>query len=344
MSFFSRLFRGFKGSGGGESGLALLRPRIVVFGVGGAGGNAVNNMIRAKLKGVDFVAANTDAQALSQSLAEERIQLGRSITEGLGAGSRAEIGRAAAEEGINEILDHLRGNHMAFITAGMGGGTGTGASPVIARVARDEGILTVGVVTKPFDFEGPHRMRSALGGIKQLAESVDTLIVIPNQNLFRMANEKTTVIEAFRMADDVLLAGVRGLTELMVRPGLVNLDFADIRTVMSAMGKAMMGMGEAAGVDRAKVAAELAVSNPLLADVTLTGARGVLVNVTGGKDLTLHEIEQAVSRVREEVDRNANLIFGSAFQDGLGGRLRVSIFATGIDGGDAESQPLLQQA
>ena len=315
-----------------------LKPRIVVLGVGGAGGNAVNNMIKCKLEGVDCVVANTDAQALTMSLAERKIQLGRNITQGLGAGSRPDIGRAAAEEGIEEILDHLQGVHMVFLTAGMGGGTGTGAAPVIARAARDQGILTVGVVTKPFHFEGPNRMRIAEAGLLELQQYVDTLIIIPNQNLFRVATEKTTFADAFKMADDVLHAGVRGVTDLMVMPGLINLDFADIRTVMSEMGKAMMGAGESEGQERAREAAEAAINNPLLDDVSMKGARGVLVNITGGPDMTLYEVDEAVNRIRDEVDANANLIFGSTFAEELEGGMRVSIFATGIEA-DAAAAP-----
>ncbi|MDJ0948254.1 MAG: cell division protein FtsZ [Alphaproteobacteria bacterium] len=308
-----------------------LKPRIVVFGVGGAGGNAVNNMIRSNLEGVECVVANTDAQALAQSQAERRIQLGRNITQGLGAGSRPDIGRAAAEEEIDEILEELVGVHMVFIAAGMGGGTGTGSSPVLARAARDQGILTVGVVTKPFHFEGPHRMRVAEDGLEELQQFVDTLIVIPNQNLFRVATEKTTFADAFKMADHVLYSGVRGVTDLMVMPGLINLDFADIRTVMSEMGKAMMGAGEANGEERARAAAEQAINNPLLDDVSMKGARGVLINITGGMDMTLYEVDESVNRIRDEVDPNANLIFGSTFDETLDGQIRVSIFATGID-------------
>ena len=308
-----------------------LKPRIVVFGVGGAGGNAVNNMIKSNLEGVDFVVANTDAQSLALSQAERKIQMGISITEGLGAGSRPDIGRAAAEEGIDDILDVLGGTHMAFITAGMGGGTGTGGAPVIARAARERGVLTVGVVTKPFHFEGQHRMKIAEEGIEELQQYVDTLIIIPNQNLFRVANEKTTFADAFGMADDVLYSGVRGVTDLMVMPGLINLDFADIRTVMSEMGKAMMGTGEAEGDGRAIMAAEAAISNPLLDEISMKGARGVLINVTGSDDLTLFEVDEAANRIREEVDPNANIIFGSTFDDSLDGTMRVSVVATGID-------------
>jgi len=308
-----------------------LRPRIVVFGVGGAGCNAVNNMIRLNLEGVECAVANTDAQALALCVAERKIQLGLSITQGLGAGSRPEIGRAAAEEAWDEISAQLQGAHMVFITAGMGGGTGTGAAPVVARAAREQGLLTVGVVTKPFHFEGAHRMRLAEAGLSELQEVVDTLIVIPNQNLFRVANEKTTFADAFHMADTVLYSGVRGITDLMVMPGLINLDFADIRTVMSEMGKAMMGSGEAEGQNRAIEAAERAISNPLLDDTSMAGARGLLINITGGPDLTLFEVDEAANRVRDEVDPQANIIFGSAFDESLKGRVRVSVFATGID-------------
>ena len=308
-----------------------LKPRITVVGVGGAGGNAVNNMITSHLEGVEFVVANTDAQALAQSLSERRIQLGVSITQGLGAGSRPDIGRAATEEAIDEVIDHLEGSNMVFITAGMGGGTGTGGGPVIARVAREQGILTVGVVTKPFNFEGVHRMRIAEEGLIELQQYVDTLIIIPNQNLFRVANEKTTFADAFKMADDVLYSGVRGVTDLMVMPGLINLDFADVRAVMAEMGKAMMGNGEAEGERRAIDAAEAAISNPLLDDVSMKGAKGVLINVTGGYDMTLFEVDEAANRIREEVDPNANIIFGSTFDESLAGRMRISVVATGID-------------
>jgi cell division protein FtsZ len=316
-----------------------LKPAITVIGVGGAGGNAVNNMIKADLGGVEFVVANTDAQALSQSLTERRIQLGADITHGLGAGSRPDIGRAAAEGDLAQIIEALQGVHMAFITAGMGGGTGTGAAPVIAQAAREEGILTVGVVTKPFQFEGAHRMRIADEGIDELQAYVDTLIVIPNQNLFRVANEKTTFADAFNMADDVLHAGVRGVTDLMVMPGLINLDFADVRAVMSEMGKAMMGTGEAEGEKRALDAAEAAISNPLLDDVSMRGARGVLINITGGLDMTLFEVDEAANRIRDEVDAEANIIFGSTFDESLEGRMRVSVVATGIDAEARAVQP-----
>src|SRR5258706_3609605 len=308
-----------------------LRPRITVVGVGGAGGNAVSNMIRSNLEGVDFVVTNTDAQAVPQTLGERRIQLGTSITRGLGAGSRPEVGRAAAEEVIEELLDNLQGSNMVFITAGMGGGTGTGAAPVVARAARERGILTVGVVTKPFQFEGARRMRLAEAGLQDLQQYVDTLIVIPNQNLFRIANERTTFADAFKMADDVLASGVRGVTDLMVMPGLINLDFADIRTVMGEMGKAMMGTGEATGDRRALDAAEAAISNPLLDDTSMKGARGMLINVTGGLDMTLFEVDEACNRVRDEVDPEANIIFGSTFDASMEGRMRVSVVATGIE-------------
>ncbi|MGQ9365417.1 cell division protein FtsZ [Azospirillum sp. ST 5-10] len=308
-----------------------LKPRITVFGVGGAGGNAVSNMIKSNLEGVDFVVGNTDAQALKGSLAEKRIQLGNTVTRGLGAGSKPDVGRAAAEEQIEEIAQHLEGANMVFITAGMGGGTGTGAAPVIARCARERGLLTVGVVTKPFHFEGAHRMRLAEQGIAELQQYVDTLIIIPNQNLFRIANEKTTFADAFKMADDVLHSGVRGVTDLMVMPGLINLDFADIRSVMTEMGKAMMGTGEAMGERRAIEAAEAAISNPLLDDVSMKGARGVLINITGGYDMTLFEVDEAANRIRDEVDPDANIIFGSTFDSSMEGTMRVSVVATGID-------------
>jgi cell division protein FtsZ len=316
-----------------------LKPRITVVGVGGAGGNAVNNMIRSNLTGVEFLVANTDAQALAMSAADQCIQLGLSLTHGLGAGARPDIGRAAAEEAMEEIMERLSTSHMVFITAGMGGGTGTGAAPVIARAAREAGVLTVGVVTKPFHFEGANRMRAAEDGIEELAKHVDTLIIIPNQNLFRIANERTTFAEAFQMADDVLYSGVRGVTDLMIMPGLINLDFADIRTVMAEMGKAMMGTGESDGEDRAKMAAESAISNPLLDEVSMNGARGVLINITGGDDMTLLEVDSAANRIREEVDSDANIIFGATMDSALEGRIRVSIVATGIDS-IAGQQPL----
>ncbi|MEQ9257852.1 MAG: cell division protein FtsZ [Roseovarius sp.] len=308
-----------------------LKPRITVFGVGGAGGNAVNNMIEKALEGVDFVVANTDAQALAQSNAKSRIQLGVKVTEGLGAGAKASIGAAAAEENIEQIVDHLAGAHMCFITAGMGGGTGTGAAPIIAQAARELGVLTVGVVTKPFQFEGAKRMRQAEDGVEALQKVVDTLIIIPNQNLFRLANEKTTFTEAFSMADDVLYQGVKGVTDLMVRPGLINLDFADVRAVMDEMGKAMMGTGEDSGEDRAIQAAEKAIANPLLDEISLQGAKGVLINITGGHDLTLFELDEAANRIREEVDADANIIVGSTLDESMEGMMRVSVVATGID-------------
>ena len=306
-------------------------PRITVIGVGGGGTNAVDNMIALNLQGVEFVVANTDAQQLMHSRADRRIQLGPHITQGLGAGAKPEIGQAAAEEAADELYRHLDGAHMVFITAGMGGGTGTGAAPVIARMARERNILTVGVVTKPFSFEGSRRAKAADQGIEDLQQYVDTLIVIPNQNLFRMANERTTWRDAFKMADHVLYMGVRGVTDLMMAPGLVNLDFADIRTVMAEMGKAMMGTGEAEGDNRAIRAAEAAISNPLLEDTSMSGARGLLINITGGDDMTLFEVDQAANRIREEVDEDANIIFGSAIDEGLQGKIRVSVVATGID-------------
>ncbi|HVY98683.1 MAG TPA: cell division protein FtsZ [Dongiaceae bacterium] len=308
-----------------------IRPRITVIGVGGAGGNAVNNMIRSQLEGVEFLIANTDAQALQGSMCERRIQLGSSTTKGLGAGARPDVGRVAAEEAVREIADQLAGSNMAFITAGMGGGTGTGAAPVVAQIAREQGILTVGVVTKPFHFEGAHRMRLAEQGIQELQQYVDTLIIIPNQNLFRVANEKTTFADAFKMADEVLYSGVRGVTDLMVMPGLINLDFADIRAVMGEMGKAMMGTGEATGENRAIAAAEAAISNPLLDEVSMKGARGVLINITGGMDMTLFEVDEAANRIRDEVDPDANIIFGSTFDQSLDGKIRISVVATGIE-------------
>ncbi|MBY0338131.1 MAG: cell division protein FtsZ, partial [Acetobacteraceae bacterium] len=306
-------------------------PRIAVIGVGGGGTNAVNNMISLGLEGVEFIVANTDAQALVHSKAERRVQLGPHLTQGLGAGAKPEIGRAAAEEATDELARHLDGCHMVFVTAGMGGGTGTGAAPVIARMARERGILTVGVVTKPFDFEGPRRRKSAEAGLEELQQFVDTLIVVPNQNLFRLANERTTFQDAFKMADNVLYMGVRGVTDLMVNPGIVNLDFADIRTVMAEMGKAMMGTGEAEGDERAVKAAEAAISNPLLEDTSMRGAKGVLINITGGYDMTLFEVDEAANRIRREVDEEANIIFGSSVDETMNGRVRVSVVATGID-------------
>ncbi len=308
-----------------------LKPRITVFGVGGGGGNAVNNMITAGLRGVEFVVANTDAQALTMSKADRLIQLGAHVTEGLGAGSQPEVGRAAAEECIDEIVDHLSNTHMCFVTAGMGGGTGTGAAPVVARAAREKGILTVGVVTKPFHFEGQRRMKTADAGIEELMRNVDTLIVIPNQNLFRIANDKTTFADAFAMADQVLYSGVACITDLMVKEGLINLDFADVRSVMREMGKAMMGTGEASGDGRAMAAAEAAISNPLLDETSMKGARGLLISITGGRDMTLFEVDEAATRIREEVDQDANIILGATFDEALEGVIRVSVVATGID-------------
>ncbi len=308
-----------------------LKPRITVFGVGGAGGNAVNNMIEQELDGTEFVVANTDAQALQQSRATAKIQMGLKVTEGLGAGARATVGAAAAEESIEQIVDHLAGAHMCFITAGMGGGTGTGAAPIIAQAARELGVLTVGVVTKPFQFEGAKRMKQAEEGVDALQKVVDTLIIIPNQNLFRLANENTTFTEAFALADDVLYQGVKGVTDLMVRPGLINLDFADVRAVMDEMGKAMMGTGEADGENRAVQAAEKAIANPLLDEISLEGAKGVLINITGGYDLTLFELDEAANKIREKVDGDANIIVGSTLDTGMEGKMRVSVVATGID-------------
>ncbi len=308
-----------------------LSPKITVMGVGGAGGNAVNNMISSALEGCEFLVCNTDAQALEGSLCDSKIQLGASVTGGLGAGAKPEIGERAAQESLSEVMEYLEGSNMAFITAGMGGGTGTGAAPVIAKACRDSGILTVGVVTKPFHFEGSHRMAQAEAGIREMQDYVDTLIVIPNQNLFRVANEKTTFAQAFEMADRVLQAGVKGVTDLMVMPGLINLDFADIRSAMLEMGKAMMGNGEAEGERRATEAAEAAINNPLLDDVSMKGARGVIINVTGGQDMTLFEVDEACNRIRDEVDPNANIIFGSTFDEKLDGIMRVSVVATGIE-------------
>lgn len=308
-----------------------LKPRITVFGVGGGGGNAVNNMINAGLQGVDFVVANTDAQALTMSKADRVIQLGAAVTEGLGAGALPEVGQAAAEECLDEIIDHLGNSHMVFITCGMGGGTGTGAAPVVARAAREKGILTVGVVTKPFHFEGARRMKTAESGIEELQKCVDTLIVIPNQNLFRIANEKTTFADAFMMADQVLYSGVASITDLMIKEGLINLDFADVRSVMHEMGRAMMGTGEASGEGRALAAAEAAIANPLLDETSMRGARGLLISITGGRDLTLFEVDEAANRIREEVDSDANVIFGAIDDESLEGVIRVSVVATGID-------------
>ena len=311
--------------------ISELKPRITVFGVGGAGGNAVNNMITAGLQGVDFVVANTDAQALTMSKAQRIVQMGTQVTQGLGAGSQPDVGAAAAQEVIDELRDHLSGANMVFVTAGMGGGTGTGAAPVIAKTARDMGILTVGVVTKPFHFEGQRRMRTAESGIAELHKVVDTLLIIPNQNLFRVANEKTTFADAFAMADQVLYSGVACITDLMVKEGLINLDFADVRAVMREMGKAMMGTGEASGEKRALTAAEAAIANPLIDDSSMKGARGLLISITGGKDLTLFEVDEAATRIREEVDQEANIIVGATFDETLDGVIRVSVVATGIE-------------
>ncbi len=308
-----------------------MKPRILVIGVGGAGGNAVNNMIEANLQGVEFIAANTDAQALGRSRAATRIQLGAGTTSGLGAGAKPEIGARAAEESLEEIRSKLEGAHMVFVAAGMGGGTGTGAAPVIARVAQEMGILTIAVVTKPFGFEGAHRMRLAESGLSRIRNHVDTMIVVPNQNLFRITNDRTTVADAFRMADDVLYSGVRGITDLIVMPGLINLDFADVSTIMRGMGTALMGMGEATGEGRAVEAARRAIDNPLLDDVTIKGARGVLINITGGYDMTLFELDEAASEIRREVDPDANIILGSAFDEALAGRVRVCVVAAGLD-------------
>src|SRR3954454_16781329 len=315
-----------------------LKPRISVIGVGGAGGNEVNNMVRSNKAGCEFIATNTDAQALSLSAASRKIQLGIGVTRGLGAGARPDVGRAAAEEAIDEIVESIHGSNMVFITAGMGGGPGTGAAPVIARVARESGILTIGVVTKPFHFEGVQRMRIAETGMEELQKYVDTLIIIPNQNLFRIANERTTLDGAFKMADDVLHAGVRGVTDLMVMPGLINLDFADIRTVMREMGKPMMGTGEAEGERRAIDAAEAAINNPLLEDVSMKGARGVLINITGSTDMRLFEVDEPTNRIREEVDPDANIIFGSTFNEKLACPMLISVVATGIDADAAQEQ------
>jgi cell division protein FtsZ len=321
-----------------------LKPRLTVFGVGGAGGNAVNNMITAGLQGVDFVVANTDVQALTMSKAERIVQMGVAVTEGLGAGAQPDVGRVAAEEVLDEIRDHLSGAHMVFITAGMGGGTGTGAAPVIAKTAREMGILTVGVVTKPFHFEGQRRMRTAENGITELHKCVDTLLIIPNQNLFRVANEKTTFADAFAMADQVLYSGVACITDLMVKEGLINLDFADVRAVMREMGKAMMGTGEAEGDKRALTAAEAAISNPLIDDASMKGAKGLLISITGGRDLTLYEVDEAATRIREEVDQDANIIVGATFDESLDGIIRVSVVATGIDQAAAQRPAVAAEA
>ena len=317
-----------------------LHPKITVLGVGGSGGNAVNNMINANLEGVDFLIANTDAQALQISNCPNKIQLGLNSTKGLGAGMRPDIGKQAAEEAIQDLSEKFEGSHMLFIAAGMGGGTGTGAAPVIAKLAREKGILTVGVVTKPFHFEGSQRMKLAEKGIEELQQYVDTLLTIPNQNLFRIANEKTTFSDAFKMADDVLYAGVRGVTDLMVQPGMINLDFSDIKTVMSEMGKAMMGTGEAQGEGRAIAAAEAAIANPLIDDVSLKGAKGLIINITGGKDITLYEVDEAANRIKQEIDEEANIIYGTTCDERLEGVVRVSIVATGIDANNISTKPI----
>ena len=317
-----------------------LKPRITVIGVGGAGCNAVNNMIASHLEGVEFIVSNTDAQSIANSMTEVRVQLGANVTQGLGSGAKPEVGKAAADESIDQVLEHIEGTHMLFVTAGMGGGTGTGAAPVIAQAAKDKGILTVGVVTKPFHFEGKHRMRVAERGIIELESVVDTLIVIPNQNLFKVANAQTTFADAFKMADKVLYSGVRGVTDLMVMPGLINLDFADVRSVMMEMGKAMMGTGEAEGDNRALDAAAAAIQNPLLDDVSLTGARGVLVNITGGPDLTLFEVDEIVDHIRQQSDDEVNLIFGATTDEEMTNNIRVSIVATGIGVSKEERDPV----
>ena len=322
----------------GMTDIREMKARIIVFGVGGAGGNAVNNMIAAGLQGVDFVVANTDAQALTKSKSERIIQMGAGVTQGLGAGSQPELGRAAAEEAIEAIREHLTGSHMMFVTAGMGGGTGTGAAPVIAEAARELGILTIGVVTKPFNFEGQRRMRLAEAGIVELQKVVDTLLIIPNQNLFRVAVENTTFADAFALADQVLYSGVACITDLIVKEGLINLDFADVRAVMREKGKAMMGMGEASGEKRVLSAAEAAISNPLIEDPSIKRASGLLISITGGKDLTLFEVDQAATRIREQADQDANIIVGASFDESLDGVVRVSVVATGIDNPDAARQ------
>jgi cell division protein FtsZ len=315
-----------------KSGLVELKPQITVIGVGGGGGNAINNMIEEELRGVEFVAANTDAQVLATSKASRRIQLGAQITEGLGAGSLPDIGRAAAEESIDEIMDHLAGSHMCFVTAGMGGGTGTGAAPAIARAARAAGILTVAVVTKPFTFEGQRRMKTAEAGILELRDAADTVIVIPNQNLFRIADAKTSFADAFMIADRVLFSGVGCITDLIVKEGLINLDFADVKSVMRGLGRAMMGTGEASGDNRALAAAELAIANPLLDDISMRGAKGVLISISGGSDMTLFEVDEAASRIRDEVEADADIVVGAIFDRNLDGKFRVSVVATGLDG------------
>ncbi|MBB3964109.1 cell division protein FtsZ [Rhizobium metallidurans] len=327
-----------------KPGISEMRPRISVIGVGGGGGNAINNMIAESLEGVEFIAANTDAQVLATSKASRRIQLGAHVTEGLGAGSLPEIGRAAAEESIDEIMDHLAGSHMCFVTAGMGGGTGTGAAPVIAQAARNAGILTVGVVTKPFTFEGNRRMKTAEAGIEALRQAADTVIVIPNQNLFRIADAKTTFADAFMTADRVLFAGVGCITDLIVKEGLINLDFADVKSVMRGMGRAMMGTGEASGEERAMKAAEAAIANPLLDDISMRGAKGVLISISGGSDMTLFEVDEAASRIRDEVQDDADIVVGAIFDRNLDGKFRVSVVATGLDGMGAGVAPAQQGA
>ncbi len=321
--------------------LRELKPRIVVLGVGGAGGNAINNMIDAGIQGVEFVAANTDAQDLKKNKADCKIQLGANLTRGLGAGAKADIGQAAADESMNEIINLLQGANMVFVTAGMGGGTGTGAAPVIAKAAKDLNILTVGVVTKPFMFEGPGRIRVAEAGLENLLKVVDTSIIIPNQNLFKIADEKTPLVHAFKMADNVLMHGVRGITDLIVRPGLMNLDFADIETIMSGMGKAMMGTGEAEGDNRAVIASEAAINNPLIDDYTLKGAKGLLVNITGGTDITLFEVDEAANKIRAEVDPAADILIGSTIDETMNGKVRVSIVVTGLGGEVVKNRPTL---
>jgi cell division protein FtsZ len=319
-----------------------MKARIVVFGVGGAGGNAVNNMVAAGLQGVDFIVANTDAQALTMSKADHIIQMGTKVTEGLGAGSRPEVGRAAAEEAIDAIRNHLTGAHMVFVTAGMGGGTGTGAAPIIAKAARELGVLTIGVVTKPFHFEGQRRMRLAEAGIAELLEVVDTLLIIPNQNLFRVVNDKTTFTNAFALADQVLYSGVACISDLIVKEGLINLDFADVLAVMREKGKAMMGRGEASGENRVLTAAVAAISNPLIEDPSIKRASGLIISITGGRDLMLFEVDEAATRIREEADQDANIIIGASFDESLKGIVRVSVVATGIDnlGPALQTQPV----
>ena len=325
--------------GGGE--LKELKPRILVMGIGGAGGNAINSMIESGMQGVEFVAVNTDAQDLRVNKADAKIQIGMNLTKGLGAGAKNDIGQAAADESLNEIVSYIQGSNMIFITSGMGGGTGTGASHIIARAAKELNILTVGVTTLPFSYEGPKRMRRAVAGLEELKKHLDTVIVVPNQNLFKIANEGTTLKEAFTLSNDVLKHGVQSVTDLMVRPGMVNLDFADVETVMSSMGKAMMGTGEAEGDNRANVATEMALNNPLIDEYSLKGAKGLLVNITGGDDITLFEVDQSVNRIRAEVDPEAELIFGAIQDENLNGKMRVSIVATSLDGHRPESKTVL---